>query len=43
MGVSAAIFVILVTTTGILLNHTESFQFDSRHIQSDWVLDWYGI
>jgi hypothetical protein len=43
MGVSAALFVILVTVTGLLLNHTESFEFDSSHIQSDWLLDWYGI
>ena len=43
MGVSAALFVILVTLTGLLLNHTESFEFDSNYIRSDWVLDWYGI
>ena len=43
MGVSAAIFVLIVAVTGLLLNHTEDFQFDSEHISSDWVLDWYGI
>ena len=43
MGVSAAIFVLVIAVTGLLLNHTEDFQFDSKHVQSDWVLDWYGI
>jgi len=43
MGVGAAIFVLVIAVTGVLLNHTEDFQFDSRHVQSDWVLDWYGI
>ncbi|MGD2076298.1 MAG: PepSY domain-containing protein [Gammaproteobacteria bacterium] len=43
MGVSAAVFAILVAVTGLLLNHTEDFQLDSRHVQADWVLDWYGI
>jgi hypothetical protein len=43
MGVSAALFTLLIAATGILLNHTEDFQFDSQHIRSNWVLDWYGI
>ncbi len=43
MGVSAALFAILVAITGVLLNHTEDFDLDSRHVQADWVLDWYGI
>ena len=43
MGVSAAIFTLVIAATGVLLNHTEDFQLDSKHIQSDWVLDWYGI
>ena len=43
MGVSAAVLVLLVAVTGVLLNHTEDFQFDSEHIKNDWLLDWYGI
>ncbi|HHJ18181.1 MAG TPA: hypothetical protein ENJ80_15985 [Gammaproteobacteria bacterium] len=43
MGVSAALFTLVIAVTGILLNHTEDFQFDSRHIRADWILDWYGI
>jgi hypothetical protein len=37
------LFTLLIAATGILLNHTEDFQFDSQHIESNWVLDWYGI
>lgn len=43
MGVSAALFTLLIAVTGILLNHTEDFQFDSQYVESGWVLDWYGI
>jgi hypothetical protein len=43
MGVSAALFTLIIAITGILLNHTEEFQFDSQHVRSDWILDWYGI
>ncbi len=43
MGIGAAVFVLLIALTGILLNHTDDFTFDKTHVQSDWVLDWYGI
>jgi hypothetical protein len=43
MGLSAALVAVLVAVTGVLLNHTEDFEFDSRHVQADWILNWYGI
>jgi PepSY-associated TM region len=43
MGVTAALFALIIAVTGLLLNHTEDFQFDSRYVKSAWVLDWYGI
>lgn len=43
IGLSAAVFVVILAVTGLLLNHTERFAFDSRHVQSGWLLDWYGI
>jgi len=43
MGVGAAVFVLLIAITGIMLNHTDDFTFDKTYVQSDWVLDWYGI
>ncbi len=43
LGVSAALFAVIIAVTGLLLNHTEDFQLDSRYVKSDWLLDWYGI
>ena len=43
IGITVALFVLILSTTGILLNHTERFQLDSQHVQSDLILDWYGI
>jgi hypothetical protein len=43
MGISAALFALIIAATGLLLNHTEDFQFDSRYVKYDWLLDWYGI
>ncbi|HSH28688.1 MAG TPA: hypothetical protein VK971_02180, partial [Thiohalobacter sp.] len=43
IGLSAALFVLILAVTGLLLNHTERFAFDSRHVSTDWLLDWYGI
>ncbi len=43
MGVSAAAFVLLISITGLLLNHTNDFEFDKGRVQANWVLDWYGI
>jgi len=43
MGISAAVFVLLIAVTGLLLNHTNTFGFGKQHVQSDWILDWYGI
>jgi hypothetical protein len=33
---------ILLTLTGVLLNHTKSLALNEIHIQSPWLLDWYG-
>jgi len=43
MGVTAALFTLVIAVTGILLNHTDELKFSDTHVQSDWVLDWYGI
>ena len=42
-GVTAAVFVIILSITGIALNHTERLAMDSQHVKWDWLLDWYGI
>jgi len=43
MGIAAAFFTLIIAVTGILLNHTEDFQFDHQYIHNEWILDWYGI
>jgi uncharacterized iron-regulated membrane protein len=42
-GLATALFVVVLSVTGLALNHTESLQLDARHVQSDTLLDWYGI
>ena len=43
MGLSAALFVVILSVTGLALNHTESLGMDSTHVQSEALLNWYGI
>jgi hypothetical protein len=43
LGLGSALFVILLTLTGLLLNHTDELALDSRHVRSTPLLDWYGI
>ena len=43
IGLAAALFVILLTITGLALNHTEDLSLDSRHVGSGLLLDLYGI
>ena len=43
MGLAASLFVILLTVTGLALNHTDELGLDSSSVQSDTLLDWYGI
>lgn len=43
IGLTAALFVVVLSITGVLLNHTDALGLDRRHAQSEWLLDWYGI
>jgi hypothetical protein len=43
MGLTSVLLVMLLSGTGLLLNHTEELQLAKRYVQSEWVLDWYGI
>lgn len=42
-GIIAAAFVLLLSVTGILLNHTSDLALDKRFVRAHWLLDWYGI
>lgn len=43
LGLIAALFVILISITGLMLNHTEDMQLDQSYVESQWLLDWYGV
>lgn len=43
MGLTVALFVLILAGTGIMLNHTEDFQLDSKFIQNNWLLNLYNI
>lgn len=43
LGLFAAIFVITLATTGMMLNHTERFRLDERVIEQGWLLALYGM
>jgi hypothetical protein len=43
IGLAAALFVIVLTLTGLLLNHTDEIGLDSIAVTSPVLLDWYGI
>ncbi|OUR82215.1 hypothetical protein A9Q82_07690 [Cycloclasticus sp. 46_120_T64] len=42
-GIFAAAFVILISLSGIALNHTDSLQLKKRHLTSDVLLERYSI
>ncbi len=43
MGLFALVLVIILSLTGIALNHTEKFKLDETYISTSWLLNWYGI
>jgi hypothetical protein len=43
LGVAAALAVVVICITGILLNHTSELQLAKSSVQSDWLLKWYGL
>jgi len=43
IGLVALMLVIILSVTGIMLNHTEDFKLDETSIDADFILDWYDI
>jgi hypothetical protein len=43
LGLTAALFVLLLSTTGLALNHTDGLRLDERYVGAGWLLGWYGI
>ena len=42
-GIISALFIIVVCTTGLLLNHTDQLELNKKTVAANWLLDWYGI
>ena len=43
MGAIIALFVLVLSATGILLNHTADLDLDQHHLTWPWLLDHYGL
>lgn len=43
VGLGAALLVLWLAASGILLNHTDALGLDQHHVRAGWLLDWYGI
>lgn len=43
LGLFSLLFIILLSSTGILLNHTEELSLDEQSVQSHWLQSLYGI
>ncbi|MFT4583158.1 MAG: hypothetical protein ACI915_002177 [Gammaproteobacteria bacterium] len=43
IGLFAAVFLLLLSCTGLLLMQTDGLGLDSRYVDNDGLLNWYGI
>ncbi len=43
LGMGSLVFVVLLSVTGIVLNHSSELELDQRFLRTPWLLDWYGI
>ncbi|MDA0681583.1 MAG: PepSY domain-containing protein [Proteobacteria bacterium] len=43
IGITVAVFVLLLSCTGIALNHGGDWKLDDRYVAAPWLLDAYGV
>ena len=43
LGAGAAIFVLFMVLSGLIINHSNGLGLDQRHISQSFLLDWYGL
>ena len=43
LGAVAAIFIIFMVTSGLVINHSNGLGLDQRHVSQPHLLDWYGL
>ena len=42
LGIAAALLVLLLAVTGLLLNHANRLGIDQTEVSANWLLRWYG-
>lgn len=42
VGITAAVLVVIISITGLILNHNTSLGLHKDFITSKWLLEWYG-
>ncbi|NVJ49244.1 MAG: PepSY domain-containing protein [Gammaproteobacteria bacterium] len=43
LGVISCLFLVLLSITGFLLQHSTEFGFEKKNVSSDWLINYYGI
>jgi len=43
IGIASALLVLLLSVTGLFLNHTEQLNLDNHFVRNDVLLNWYNI
>jgi len=43
LGISTLLFILILSVTGIALNHSVEIGLDRRFVAVEWLLRWYGI
>jgi hypothetical protein len=43
LGLAVALFAVVLSVTGLMLNHTGALRLDERRVQAPWLLHLYGI
>lgn len=43
LGLASLVFVLVLSLTGLGLNHAVQWGWDSRYVDADWLLAWYGF
>jgi len=43
LGLAAALVLVLLVVSGLLLNHAPRLGLDRRYVEAAWLLDWYGV
>ncbi|MCK4834867.1 MAG: hypothetical protein KAT12_08810, partial [Gammaproteobacteria bacterium] len=43
IGLLALVLIVILSITGIMLNHTERLALDKSYVNNSLLLNWYGI